>query len=414
MTYNVIIAATLGRLSGVDVFSYNLMQDLRRRGVNAQILLTDFYKQPSDTLPFPSNRAIKRLPISQQTGWRTRWQAMIRYLEEHAPCIYIPNYDWEHSCVSPVLSKQIGIVGIVHSDDPQHYEHVSRLGRYWNAIVAVSQAVAAQTATLDPTFAPRIVTIPYGVSVPSHPPIQRLAAEAALKIVYAGRLVQAQKRVLDLPRIVGALVESGTPIELTIIGGGKEHEQLLNACAPLVARGIVKFMGTLPNEQVLAVFEQSDVFILTSEYEGLPVSLLEAMGRGCVPVVSDVRSGIPEVVKDGLNGFRVSVGNIQGFADRLAQLQRDLRLRHELSSRAYDTICSCGYRTEDMTQSYLTLFQRVWEQTLNGSYCRPRGRILAPSYITWKDHLPASVRRAGTAGKQLLRQLLRVTTVEER
>src|SRR5262245_38037802 len=104
------------------------MKGLLRLGVSAQIVLTDFEDQPPDPLPFPADGAIKRLPMRRQNSWRTRWQAMIRYLEERAPCIYLPNYDWQHSCVSPVLSKQVGIVGIVHSDDPLHYDHVSRLG----------------------------------------------------------------------------------------------------------------------------------------------------------------------------------------------------------------------------------------------------------------------------------------------
>ncbi|MGH7449866.1 MAG: glycosyltransferase [bacterium] len=83
-------------------------------------------------------------------------------------------------------------------------------------------------------------------------------------------------------------------IELTIIGSGVEEEALRQACAAFEARGAVRFLGTLSNEHVLKVFAASDVFILPSEFEGLPVSLLEAMARGCIPVVSNIRSGIPE------------------------------------------------------------------------------------------------------------------------
>src|SRR5215813_2988844 len=103
--YQVIIAATSGRLSGVDVFSFNLLQGLERLGVNAQIVLSDIYEQIPDPMPFPAHASIKRLPIDRRQSWRQRWQAMIHYLEAHAPCIYIPNYDWQHSCVSPLLSE---------------------------------------------------------------------------------------------------------------------------------------------------------------------------------------------------------------------------------------------------------------------------------------------------------------------
>lgn len=400
--YNVILAVTSGRVSGVDVFSFNLVRGLQRLGIPAQIVLTKPYWQPRDPMPFPPDIPMQKLPVGKLDSWRTRWRAMIRYLEERAPCIYIPNYDWYHSCVSPKLSGRVGVVGIVHSDDPKHYEHVARLGGYWNAIVAVSPAIARHTAALDPTFASRLVTIPYGVEVPPRLPERQRGDGTPLRIVYAGRLVQEQKRVLDLPGIILALVGREIPVELTIVGGGSEQQQLLNACASLRVRGMVRSLGILPNDDVLQVFEQSDVFILTSDFEGLPVSLLEAMGRGCVPVVTDVRSGIPELVRNGVNGYRVPVGDIRKFAERLTTLQRDVGLRREMASQAYHTIRAGGYRTEDMVQSYVTLFQRVLEQAENGSYHRPRGRILPPPSLTWKDRLPAPVRAMGRYGKRLL------------
>lgn len=406
--YRVIVAATTGRVSGVDVFSVDLVRGLNRLEIPAHILLTRPELQPPDRMALPSDVPIERLPVDRRESWRARWRAMMRYVEERAPCIYIPNYDWYHSCVSPKLSEEVAVVGIVHSDDPRHYEHVARLGAYWNAVVAVSDAIARHTAALYPTLEPRLVTIPYGVEVPSRLPDRQGGEDAPLRIVYAGRLVQEQKRVLDLPQIARALVERGVPMELTVVGGGTEEQQVQDACAELSLHGHVKFLGIVPNDQVLEVFAQSEVFLLTSAFEGLPLSLLEAMGRGCVPVVSDIRSGIPEVVQDGVNGYTVPVGDVKGFAERVTLLQSDLALRRQLSMQAYRTIRDGGYRVEDMVERYRSLFQRVFEETARGFYRRPRGKILPPpsleAEVSWKGRLPAPLRSLGVWAKRRLRR----------
>lgn len=407
--YRVILAIPSGQLSGVDVFSCNLVRGLQESGIPAHVLLTEPYRIAPALLPLAADVPTRRLAVSQHMSWQARWRVMIRYLEDQAPCIYIPNYDWRHSCVSPVLSDRVAIAGIVHSDDPQHYEHVTRLGRYWNAIVAVSPAIARQVTALDPTLAPRLHVIPYGVDAPERPPAKNSAEDAPLRIVYAGRLVQEQKRVMDLARIAEALAERQVPFELTIVGGGAEQTGLLDACAPLLIDRRVRFLGTLANAHVRQVFADSDVVILTSEYEGLPVSLLEAMAQGCVPVVTDIRSGIPELMQEGVNGFRVPVGDVAAFCERLALLQRDAVRRQEMGSAAHRTIIDGGYRTKDMVTRYVELFEQVWRDAAFGAYRRPRGHIVPPPALAseagWKAALPVPVRRLGTWGKRTLAPL---------
>src|SRR5437870_1369399 len=116
MEYQVVLGATCGRISGVDTFSVQLVRGLRELGIPAHILLSDF-EQLDDHLPFPPDVPMDRLPVKPTTIWPERWRAMIRYLEGQAPCVYIPNYDWDHSCVSPSLSERVAILGIAHSDD---------------------------------------------------------------------------------------------------------------------------------------------------------------------------------------------------------------------------------------------------------------------------------------------------------
>jgi glycosyltransferase involved in cell wall biosynthesis len=399
---NVIVSATSGRVSGVDIFSANLVRGMRALGRAGHVLMTCPDDSTPDPLPFPDDIPVVRLPVSRRMTWKARWASLSSYLERNAPCIYIPNYDWRNSCISPTLPQNVGVVGIVHSDDPQHYEHVARLGRYWNSIVAVSQKIANRVVELDPSLAPRLVVIPYGVEIPQSLPQRQSGPNSALRIVYAGRLVQQQKRIRDLPPIFSALVDRGVPAELTIIGSGEEEAALKAACSPWIGTGQVRFLGTLSNREVLGVFDQSDVLLLTSEFEGLPVSLLEAMAHGCVPVVTDIDSGIPEVVRRGETGFRVPLGDIGAFADCLGRLQSDPELRQSLSAASYNAVRTGGYSVEDMAVAYLSLFERVLVEAELREFQRPRGSILPPPnspYLTshWRQRPVAKLLREAVA-----------------
>jgi glycosyltransferase involved in cell wall biosynthesis len=245
----------------------------------------------------------------------------------------------------------------------------------------VSREVHDQTLRLDPTLAGRLTTVPYGVPVPDEIPPK--ADGGPLKLVYAGRLVEEQKRVLDLPRVVAACEARGVPVELTVIGGGADAARLEEACRALRAPGSVRFLGTLPNPDVLRELERSDVFILTSAYEGLPVALLEAMARGCVPVVTRIRSGVSECVRDGENGFLVPVGDSAAFADRLAALHADPNLLHGLAAAARSAIRGGGYDVDTMVKRYADLFGRTSRDAASGAFVRPKGRIRPPSYLKY-------------------------------
>jgi glycosyltransferase involved in cell wall biosynthesis len=400
--YRVLVSSFRGVVGGVDVFSAQLVRGLRARGIPASILLT----MADDAHPlldvFPGDLPVETLP-GQGRGWRGRCEELVAYLEARAPCVYLPNHDFFHSCVSPLLSPGVAIVGIVHSDDPDHYDHARRLGRYWDALVAVSPAIARATALLLPELAPRVTTIPYGVETPPILPREAGPAGHVLRVVFHGRLVERQKRVSDLARVMAACDEARVPAHFVVIGDGEDGPALRQRCAPLVGRNVVQFLGARSHAEALAVVETCDVFLLTSEFEGLPLSLLEAMARGCVPVVTDIRSGIPDLVADSVNGFRLPVGDVAGFVDRLALLAGRDDLRQVMSRKAREVVAAPPYRLETMVTSYQALFEHVLGQAASGAYQRPPGRLVRPPSIKWWRSLPAPIRQVGRSVRRMLK-----------
>ncbi len=377
----IILAATSWTVNGVNVFSANLTRGLCDVGASAEVLLTeeatDLVSGRERPMPRPAGVPFADLPTDPLGGWGDHWGSMVRYLEDAAPCVYVPNSDWRHSCVCPRLSDRVIVVGVVHSDDPLHYDHVRRLGPYWNAVVAVSRAVAERAVAVCPSIEARLVTIPIGVRIPATPPA-RVDRPGPLRVIYHGILKQHQKRVLDLPRIAQAAVDRGVPIELTIVGAGPDESALRRDAQPLVERGVVTFAGVRSPDDMPALLEAHDVYLLASEFEGMPNALIEAMGRGCVPVVSRMTSGIPELVQDGTNGLLAPVGDAEAFAAALDHLWRAPAERAVLAVRAFHTVATGRYRVEDMVAAYQAVFERAADDARARRFIRPRAALSHP------------------------------------
>ena len=123
----------------------------------------------------------------------------------------------------------------------------------------------------------------------------------------------------------------------------------------------VEFLGQVDYQNVPLLLENQDIILLTSDYEGLPLSLLEAMAQGVVPVVSDLESGISEVVNSG-NGSLVPIDDTEGYAKALIHLHKN---RAEL---AHKRICA---RLTTFPAYSISAMADRWIQLANASTIQP-------------------------------------------
>ncbi len=385
-----IVSAVGGQISGVDTFTVHLLRRLRGMGIDARV-------HGNRELADRSGLAIAAdIPVDPREtpawmGWPQAWQSMIDYLESQAPCIYIPNYDYEYSCVVPRLSERVRVVTICHSDDPMHYEHTARLAHASDGIVAVSSAIRRHLEGLLPSLAGRMHTIPYGIPLISTGSSAVRPPEGVLRVAYVGRLIRYQKRANDVVAIAAALDQRGIPFEMLVVGDGPERTAMEQEGRRLVMRRKLAFLGTQPNDDVLDLLGSCDAFLLPSAFEGLSVGMLEAMSRGAVPVVSAIRSGVPDVIRPGENGLVAPIGDIEAFADRLALLQADPQARAWMAAEAVRTI-HAGSLVDTMFDRYLALFRAV----AAAPSLRIPGPVVPPAHLRGEGTLAAWARRVAS------------------
>jgi glycosyltransferase involved in cell wall biosynthesis len=139
---------------------------------------------------------------------------------------------------------------------------------------------------------------------------------------------------------IGPLIEwlSGRRnLRLLVIGDGPERSNLESLASRFGAANRVLFTGNLLREQVAAYLKVADLFVLNSDYEGLPHVLLEAFTAG-VPVVATSAGGTGEVVEDGRNGLLIPPRQIDRLAEAVERILSDDALREKLVKNGRQTL----------------------------------------------------------------------------
>lgn len=392
-TRKVLVPCSDWNVSGVNASLEAVGQELAGCGWDVEIVFT---RDEATVLESAGDEAhLPRLPHRflerDRSGLDGMWEALIADLQMNAPCIAFLGYDFMANSVAPALTEDVGVVSWVQADDGDYYEQAYRLGRYCNRVVCVSSWIRSQIAALNPVIGERARVI-HNSSVWERDIATRHPRRSdRLRIVYAGRLVQYQKRVLDYLDLAAALDAAGVPYEITLIGSFSAQEGIQDLFESRAHAhlddGRIKLVGRLQREQILAQLSEHDFYVLLSDFEGLPLALVEAMARGCVPVVPGIASGIPELIATGRDGVIVEHRDYDAWAALLEGLWRDRRSLAAMSRLARTNV-KRRLTVERVGRQFDELLSEVADEIASGSYERPAALTWGIDRSTTGDVLP--------------------------
>lgn len=179
-----------------------------------------------------------------------------------------------------------------------------------------------------------------------------------LRMGFLGRLEHNQKGVLHLPAIVRELGERGVAFHLRIAGEGRHEWRLRRELAAEVKAGRVSFAGRIAHNEVPQFLAGCDVFAFTSQFEGVPNALLEAMMAGCAPVSFTIEGITDFVIEDGKTGLLAPQGDAARFADCVAALAAD-RARLAAMAQAAALAARERFSAERCADAYAAEFRRA-------------------------------------------------------
>lgn len=158
------------------------------------------------------------------------------------------------------------------------------------------------------------------VSNSIHIPVKTTKWNNPFQVLFLGVLIK-RKGVADLLKAIKILERSGKTanVRFVIAGTGEEEDNLKSQCNKLELDKIIEFVGWTNGEKKIKLIKESQMLVLPSYNEGLPIAILEAISYGLPIVATDV-GDISAAVKDKENGYLVKPGDIERLADRMEKI----------------------------------------------------------------------------------------------
>ena len=297
--------------------------------------------------------------------------AFARALGQERPDVFHAHLNWPLACTGGILAAAFArvpaIVATVQlfSDLPHGFTMplqrrvVTRaVGRY----VAVSRGVfrnIEQTLQVPPS---RIREVPNSVAVGTLQPAPR--PDPAMRLQMAGRTdvpIALTLARLDQQKGLTYLIRAAarTPnVAFVIAGDGPERDSLEREARALGVSDRVRFIGF--RHDVAALLANSDLFVLPSLIEGLPLSVLEAMAA-CRPVVATAVPGTDEVVRHRATGLLVPPSDPDGLAGAIQEILRDEALAGRIARAGYDLV-KRDFTTDGMARSIMSVYDELLDE----------------------------------------------------
>jgi len=246
-------------------------------------------------------------------------------------------------------------IGVIHDGLMQPRILGPRYRHTLDHLVVVAAYLRDEIKALDPQFP--CTYLAHGIPIPAGTAPRSPNLNKPLRLLYYGRFEDSSKGVRLFPEIVAALKQRQIPFIWTMHGYGPDEEFLKAALAAEIQKGRVVFSKPVGYGQLSALVRNHDVYLLTSIQEGGPLTLLEAMSLGLVPVCGDIPCLIQEVITTE-NGFRVPRDKPDAYAAAIATLNTDRALLERFSSAARKTVTE-HYSARSMAQRYLSLLESL-------------------------------------------------------
>ncbi len=380
-------------VNGPNVWLTRHLPLLAQRGIEPLVLyLSSELDRPCRFRQELERAGVRTFPVRLRRSIEDNIIAIAVSAAELAPDFFIPNYSVAGYFAARFLREAgVATVGILHSDDPYYHDIIDYFvtgDPRWRltGVVGVSEYLQALVRErIDGSV--MYVNSPYGAPVPAR---QADWSGARFGLVYAGRLVEWQKRVSRVAAAMLAAAAACPLVEGVLYGQGPEEETLTRLCSG--DSGRVRLGGLLRSDEIQSAMLGGQAFVLLSDFEGLSIALMEAMACGLVPIVTPMRSGVTDLVRDGETGLVVSADDPAGFARVVERLARDEGYWRHLSNGARGEIVRRGYTPEGCADVWTGFLARL------GSQRFARAAVTLPPVEEWQMP-PRSIRLDGIRGE---------------
>jgi glycosyltransferase involved in cell wall biosynthesis len=241
------------------------------------------------------------------------------------------------------------------------------LARHTTRLIAVGPEVRDDLVELGVAPAEKFTVIRLGIDLESRVgdgsaggELRRQFGIPAERFVvgWIGRMTGI-KRVPDVLETFKRLLALGVDAQLVLVGDGPERDRLEEQAHELGIQKRTLFAGY--QREISGYYDLFDAFLLPSRNEGTPVVAIESLAAR-TPVVATRVGGVPDVVRDGIDGYLAEVGDVDALAARLAELARDPELRARMGEAGREHVIP-RYRISRLIDDVDALYRELLAET---------------------------------------------------
>jgi glycosyltransferase involved in cell wall biosynthesis len=271
---------------------------------------------------------------------------------------------WVNWIYYPLLKRLFGVNYsiIVHGGGLTQWKFRApfvRLFRSATHVIGISERICHEYENrtgVRVKFIPPL--IPFQISKKSKQDVRQVLAipTDAKLILQVGSLKQLKhpETVIEALANLGLAKLQELNLYVVFAGDGPRRELLHKLAATNGISSHVRFLGNVPREMIDDVYAASDIYVIASDFEGTPLSMLEAMANR-LPVLASNAPGINTVITHNENGLLFTTGSGSELAQCLTQLLSDTELVHRLSTEALRTV-QFRYDHGKMLEAYRNLW----------------------------------------------------------
>jgi glycosyltransferase involved in cell wall biosynthesis len=276
---------------------------------------------------------------------------------------------WESTIyvvVSRLFSKKI----IVHIHAPHFEDFYDKSGSVAKTLVRSLLGMADRIIVLSSktelffqriVYHRRISVISNATEIPSTSARELVSNRNIpnhVSVLFVGGEEAKRKGFYDILKAIPAVTGKCNSNILFIFAGKFDMEKQKAIHEAETLYHCVKYLGFLEKDEMLKVRLTSDIYILPSYAEGLPIAMLEAMASE-LPVISTGVGSIPELIENGVNGFLIKPGDFAALAEKIVNLANEKTLRRKMGKRNVEKIrrfYSLEHFLEELNKIYANSF----------------------------------------------------------
>jgi len=331
-------------VGGVETFVLETSKRLTKMGHNVIVITSN--KTPNEKKMLINHEVVDgievfRVPFNRIFRYNISFEVLKKILNLKYDIIHVHGFGFLSDLIPSVklfMGKKIFISthgGIFHTRYASFFKNL-----YFDTILRfdllfadkiIAHSLKDKKLFLKISNPNRISLVNYGINWERLSKIKR--KNDGKTLIYVGRLAK-NKRLDRILHVLYHLKKKIPDIKLLLIGSDwGEKEKLIRLAKELDVLGNMEFVGSVPHEKVEKCLSKSDIFLLSSSYEGFGISVLEAMASGLPVVVNNIPS-MKEIISNGKNGFVVDFSKYKKVSKLIIKILKDKKLQKSIDRNA--------------------------------------------------------------------------------